>query len=575
MPRRLLIPLALLLASTICLAGPPPKKPDPPALHPLRIALNWTKDPCDPQIHVRPLLPPVCFDPLYIWESGENGLAVKPCLAEGWPSYSDDGLTCTIRLRANAGFEDASPEQRKRDYYKEHPEERIIPLTAKDVLFTLKRAAKYRNYNSYTVIQGLIAGLEKMPAAKWPDYRLDWDEQDDAFEPDGIRIVDERTLTFTLTRPTRLLPVWLANPCFCVVSPTFMDRDATENTHLHLDSPSHTSGPFSYGHVWNADWAFEPKAPSPALAPRHIIDDDTSYPGAIRAMDDGKLDYSFGLSIPGSVKPEERDPRIRPVPLELMYYLAFNMKDKTWGGLDTDGRALRKAVSLAFERRKFAQNWTSTSDGYAGECDSALPRRRGAAGLGGAGQWSQGSAQDARDALKDSAWEKMPEEGLKLRVATGAKLSERERATIDSSLKAIDIRIDWIILSEDEFRKSVAEGNADAWLVGWMNDSPHPAEFLRLLSSYHAMDDTGTALFPGGYSSEEFNDAFRRLEELDAAHTNLANADQAASAAIAILEKDRPYVPLVELYTHEAVAPGVRVPEIPLSCGTLIRQLNR
>ena len=39
-----------------------------------------------------------------------------------------------------------------------------------------------------------------------------------------------------------------------------------------------------------------------------------------------------------------------------MFYMAFNMDDALWGALDEDGRALRKAVSLALDRAAVAND---------------------------------------------------------------------------------------------------------------------------------------------------------------------------------------------------------------------------
>lgn len=576
MLKRLLAMLAVLMAvSATGNADPTPDDSKPPALKPLRLEISLRSNPCDPQIHVTPELAMTCFDPLFIWQASADGPVLKPCLAADWPEYSDDGLTCIIRLRDSACFEDAVPHELWREHYKEYPEDRRRDLTSSDVLFTLKRAAKYRNFNAYVLIEGLISGLDDIPATtKRPEYRMNWDESDEAFEPEGIELIDDQTLRIRLTRPTRLLPVWLANPCFCIVSPSFLRQGDEDRFALSLDHPRQTSGPFAWQMKSGASWHFEPK-PGTTFAARSIQDSKPYYASVLAGLNNDKLDYALGFSIPVTVQPDEVDPRVRPVPLELMYYLAFNMKDKVWGAMDPDGRALRHAVSAAIDRKGLAETWSPDSLWGATASKDALPARRGIEQLGKPESWSQGTSAEARAILKGTAYEKVQEGHLKMIIASGGGLAEADCKILEASLKPLGVTVEWKHLSQEEFRKSVEELDADAWFAGWWSDSPHPAEFLRLLSEYHSAEETGFGLFPGGYSSDEFDSAFRLLESLDPASTSQVLINENARRAVSILERDRPYVPLVDLYTQEGVADGVVVPPLPLSTGTLLRQLNR
>jgi peptide/nickel transport system substrate-binding protein len=106
--------------------------------------------------------------------AGDAGNQVIPDLAAEDPQISDDGLTYTFTLRDGVMF--GPPLSR--------------PVTARDVEFAFRRIATeslVAQYQNYYV--GTIKGLE-----------LGKDPGEDGIE--GIKVIDDKTIEFTLTKPT-------------------------------------------------------------------------------------------------------------------------------------------------------------------------------------------------------------------------------------------------------------------------------------------------------------------------------------------------------------------------------------
>lgn len=549
MTRVLKAVVTLLLLSTLTHAGPPsPAEPEFVPVPDIRVALDLSKDAQDPQIHWTTPLAPMCFDPLYIWEPGESGPILKPCLATDWPTYSEDGLALTIKLREGAQFE--SPDGGKKVA-------QILPVTAHDVVFTLKRAAKYRHFNAYVTLEGLIVGLDAMPAAT-REHNLGWSTTDDEFSIEGLEAKDEHTLQVKLNRPNRLLPLLLAHPCFCVIKREFLK--SYDMNQVHDDFMSWTSSPFSRTRreglrfVWRVP-------PEPGCAPVNLREySEVDYlADAVRKFDAGEIDYAYAMRN-GSPKPLEPDPRRRILPLELMYYFAFNMKDKRWGALDDEGRTRRKAVASALRQGKLLEHWSVDSQNVT-EPDALIPSRQGMAQLGSPDTW-QAAGKDASL-------------GLTIKIAIHDSFTKADQQDITDALKTVGVAADFLELDVAEMKKSIRECTADAWLLGWLNDSPDPSAFLSRLRTRGDGDVCDAGLFAGAYSSVEFDSAYARLEEVAPQELYADGRQTLIKQMFGLLERDCPYVPLIEFISYELIGEGIKAPELPFSAGSRFRHLRR
>ena len=170
---------AVLLATLTAIAAPDNPKPQAPPMPAIRAMAPVSHLAQEEPINFGASL---LYDPLYIWEPGEKGPQLRPCLAADWPEYSEDGLTCTIRLRPGAKLHYNGGSRRPR---------RVIEIVASDIVFTLKYGAKLRNHNGYSILEGVIDGLDAIPAGR---KATDWGALDEEFEVAGLNVVDNNTL---------------------------------------------------------------------------------------------------------------------------------------------------------------------------------------------------------------------------------------------------------------------------------------------------------------------------------------------------------------------------------------------
>ncbi len=137
------------------------------------------------------------YDALVKYEG--NPSEIKPWLAESWTT-SEDGLTWTFKLAKNAKFHDGSP------------------VNAEAVVYSFKRTMKI-NEGPAWMLEGFV-------------------------EAEGIKAVDEHTVSFTLTKPyaafLSFLPWWyIANPA--VIEANAIDGDMGQ---AYLKENAAGSGPY-------------------------------------------------------------------------------------------------------------------------------------------------------------------------------------------------------------------------------------------------------------------------------------------------------------------------------------------
>lgn len=100
---------------------------------------------------------------------------VEPELAESW-NVSDDGLTWTFNLRKDAVWSDGQP------------------VTANDVVYSVKRAVKPETASPYAYVLYLIKNAQQINQTKVPTDTYDIDTL-------GVKAVDDHTVEFTLEAP--------------------------------------------------------------------------------------------------------------------------------------------------------------------------------------------------------------------------------------------------------------------------------------------------------------------------------------------------------------------------------------
>ena len=148
------------------------------------------------------------FEPLLRFN--ENDLSVEPLLAESW-EVAEDNLTHTITLKKGAYFQD--------NKCFENGKGREIKTS--DILYTFKRIFSEEGNYAYNYLKNKIAGSE--------DFKIN------GGEISGISIIDDYTLTFTLTEPSSNFTSLLATLSTGIVAKEAIEKNVIIG-----------SGPFVY-----------------------------------------------------------------------------------------------------------------------------------------------------------------------------------------------------------------------------------------------------------------------------------------------------------------------------------------
>jgi len=140
------------------------------------------------------------YEPLFQYHYLKRPYELMPCLAAEMPQWSADGLTCRIRLREDARFEDDAC----------FPEGRGRALETEDVIFSWKRIADPRNASAFWAhFEHHIAGMD--------EYRRALREGLPEPAVPGLHAVNKHTLEIRLTRPWPQFVHILAHPATSVV----------------------------------------------------------------------------------------------------------------------------------------------------------------------------------------------------------------------------------------------------------------------------------------------------------------------------------------------------------------------
>jgi oligopeptide transport system substrate-binding protein len=110
----------------------------------------------------------------------------KPWLATEW-KVSDDGLTWTFKMRKDLSWVKYDPATGKA--------EKKRPVTAHDIVYSVKRAADPKTASDYAYVDYIIKGAEDVNTGKSTDL-----------DSIGVKAVDDYTVEFTLTQPAGYFP---------------------------------------------------------------------------------------------------------------------------------------------------------------------------------------------------------------------------------------------------------------------------------------------------------------------------------------------------------------------------------
>lgn len=395
-----------------------------------------------------------------LYELDPNTNEVKPVIAKDLPTISDDGLTYEIELNEGIKFHDGST------------------LTANDVKFTFERLISINaEADSYTKIVGFDALANG-----------------EATELEGLKVIDDTHLTFTLSEPhssfLRLLCQFYAN-----IYPQAAVEEVGDDWGI-ATGPDWTtyfgSGPFRIAENDGTSFirleAFDDyhggRPAIDAVEISYVSDDST----LMNMYVNGDLDVVF---VPKALIEQYRnDETVGP---EIVNYtpcatqfVNLNLKN---GPKEFQDQKVREALSLAIDRATLCDTVLS---GAAAPCSSFIP-----------------STVNGHDASLE-VFEFNPEQAKKLLAEAGAEgltfdfpvrsRDETVALVLQSNWKDVGVTANVSVIEDEDWSTKRGNGEIQATTVTWSSTSNVGIEFMG--SFFLSSETPKRSSF---YNSEEFD----------------------------------------------------------------------
>jgi oligopeptide transport system substrate-binding protein len=513
----------------------------------LHVAFPVAENGFDPQVVYDTYSFDVCraiFEPLYTYDYFARPVRLVPNTAESLPVVTDEGRTYTIRVKRGV-------------YFATDPAFRGKPreLTAEDYVYTIKRIIdpKVRSYWLYLLERNLV-GLDDVLARARASGTLDYDAP-----IEGLQAIDRYTLRIRFSRPDYAFKWWLATGQFAAVAREVIDM-YKDGSNRVMEHPVGT-GPYMLKQwvrgqriVLEANPGFrELLYPAPgagseagdAAVAKGLVGKRLPISGTVDisiveeaqprflSFDTGALDYldvqrSLAANVlAGNVlKPDLAKRGIvlhREIQPSISFFF-FNLDDPLVGGYTPEKLALRRAISMGYDRDArirqllYGQGIAATQPvppplyghdpkyvapyGYDPAAARALLDRFG-----------------YRDRDGDG-YRELPD-GKPLTLVL-ASTTDTEARTDDElwkrSMDAIGVRVTFLKNKWPELNKMSEAGQLMMWGFGWISNIPDGRDYY----SYFYSPNIGTS-----------NDARMRLPAMDALFKEaLALPDGASRTAL-------------------------------------------
>jgi oligopeptide transport system substrate-binding protein len=496
----------------------------------LRVAFPVAENGFDPQVAYDSYSFYVCaaiFDPLYRFDYFARPVRLVPNTAESLPILSDGGRTYTIKLKRGIHFA-ADPA------FNGKPRE----LTADDYVFTIKRMfdPKVRSYWLYLFEKNLV-GLDPVLAKARQAAALDYDTP-----IAGLKAIDRYTLQIRFNRPDYAFQWWLATPQFGAVAREVVDRYKDASNRV-MENPVGT-GPYALKQwtrgqkiVLEANPAFREMsypAPGPGGQPgdaeiaKGLVGKRLPIVGRVDisiieeaqprllSFNSGALDY---FTVPPSLAENVlAGPVLRPefakrgmvlhrqVSPSISFFY-FNLENPLVGGYTPDKLALRRAISMGYDRpSRIAQVLNGQAIPATQPVPPALyghdPRYTARYGYDPAAARALLDRFGYKDRDSDG-FRELPD-GAPLTLVVGSTPDAAARVSDElwkRSMDAIGIRVTFLKNKWPELNKMSEAGQLMLWGFSWISSTPEGRDFY----SYFYSKNIGTS-----------NDARMRLPAMDA-----------------------------------------------------------
>ncbi len=394
-------------------------------------------------------------------------------------SVSDDGLTYTFVLRENASFQDGSP------------------VTAQDVKWSIERAADPDTLSTTadTYLGDIVGVKDKLCTVE--------DQADGkctmADEVRGVRVIDDRTVEFTIDAPKSYFLAKLSYPTAYV-----LDQDQVTEDGSWLDQPNGT-GPFRLAQYDIGELLILERNEHYHLGPPHIDSVHMILSGGT-AMIMYENDEIHLTGVGTDDLPRLLDPN-DPLNPELhrsaqdfsVFYIGLNVNEPPF-----DDPKVRQAMNYAIDLRGIAEN---VLDNRVSQATGVIPP-----GFPSYNQNVRGYTYNpdlARELLESSTYADALANGDFPRITL--TISGSFGATVPTYLevmleqwRSLGIEIDIQQTEWATFLQDVNDRKYQMFSLGWIADYPDPENFLDLL--FHSESNNNHT----NYNNPEVN---RLLEE--------------------------------------------------------------
>ena len=361
-------------------------------------------------------------------------------------SVSDDGLVYTFVLRENVKFQDGSP------------------VTAHDVKWSIERAADPDTLSTTaeTYLGDIVGVADKLEGT--------------ASEVRGVRVVDERTVEFTLDAPKAYFLAKLSYPTAYV-----LDQDQVTEDGSWLDQPNGT-GPFRLAQYDIGELLILEKNEHYHLGPPHIDSVQMILSGgSAMIMYENDEIHLTGVGtddLPRLLDPNDPlHPELRRSAQDFsVFYVGLNVDEPPF-----DDPKVRQAMNWAVDLQGIADN---VLDNRVSQATGVIPP-----GFPSHNENLRGYSFNpdlARELLESSTYADALASGDFPRITL--TISGSFGATIPTYLevmleqwRALGIEIDIQQTEWATFLQDVNERKYQMFALGWIADYPDPENFLDLL----------------------------------------------------------------------------------------------
>ena len=480
------------------------------------------------------------FETLYGFDYLSRPYKRVPRTAAAMPEISDSGRTWTIKVNPGIYFaDDPAFKGKKRE------------LVAADYVYAWKRLLdpKIRSPFSWYV-QDKVVGAEPVIEAAKKSGRFDYDAP-----IEGLQALDRYTLKLKLKDPDYIMLGYMTQSPMAAVAREVVEAYGDVNGWVQANPVG--TGPYLLK-SWrrgqqiileaNPNYRDDtfPDSADPAdrdLAAKmhgkklpivghveiNIIEESNPR---LLAFNSGALDYvnvpsdlsDTVLDASGQLRPEyvKRGVSLARVTQPALQYAYFNMEDPVVGGFSKDKIALRRAISMGFNRPEMIR---VVYQGQALPATQPIPPNL----PGHDPNWNVALKYDpaAANALLDrfgyagrdvDGYRQLPD-GKPLKLVMASTPSSRDREFDElwqKSMKAIGIRIEFLKQKFPDLIKMGKAGQLQMWRVGWINLYAEGDAFAQLLYGPN-IGQTNYARF----SLPEYDELYRASRRLpDGAERN-------------------------------------------------------